>query len=135
MPEMEWSNDYATGIDEIDKQHIFLFDLVNRLIREAAISATPASINEVIEELVRYTVYHFDFEEGIMKKVNYPHYTEHKKKHEGLKAQVQLYAAELRAGGLDMVDFVDFMKSWLKFHILREDMKYVAALAPVWHGK
>ncbi|MBV6492281.1 MAG: Bacteriohemerythrin [Turneriella sp.] len=129
MSEFEWSDSYSTGIKEIDEQHIYLFGLVNRVIRAANAEESKKQISQIIEELIDYTVYHFGFEESIMQKVGFSLFDEHKKKHDTLKNQVLLYAAEIKAGGLEIPDFVEFMKSWLKLHILREDMKYIPALS------
>lgn len=134
MEQFEWNANYATGVTEIDTQHAYLFALVNRLIRYTAGTVDKSDLEHIIAELEDYAGKHFSYEESVMKQAGYEHLEEHMKKHETLRAQLSLYAAELKAGGLNIRDFVEFMKTWLRLHILREDMKYLPAVARLRDG-
>ncbi|MBM7563062.1 bacteriohemerythrin [Fusibacter tunisiensis] len=85
-----WKKEFELGIKSIDEQHKCLLDLGNR-INELLVNHDDDDDNydeiyEVIEELRAYTVYHFNTEEELFLKYNYPEYHAHKKEHDDFVA-------------------------------------------------
>jgi len=85
-----WKKEFELGIKSIDEQHQCLLDLGNR-INELLVNHDDDDDNydeiyEVIEELRAYTVYHFNTEEELFLKYNYPEYHAHKKEHDDFVA-------------------------------------------------
>jgi methyl-accepting chemotaxis protein/hemerythrin len=121
---IKWSDEYSVSVPSIDEQHKVLFRLVNQLF--SGVKAMDQEvIHEVLDELVNYTVNHFKFEEQIFSKIHYSHEADHKDHHKALVTQVGSFVKEFKSGQ-GMVDFrlLNFLRSWLKGHILIEDMKY-----------
>jgi hemerythrin len=69
---LHWKSDYETGVREIDLQHRFFMDLINRL-HEELIGATDSDYRAALfEELSNYARFHFVSEENLMFKFGYP---------------------------------------------------------------
>ncbi len=134
MEQFEWNSNYATGIREIDTQHTYLFALTNRLIRHTAGSTEMESLAHILAELNDYVEKHFSYEESIMEQAGYEHLAEHKQHHVRMRQRLDLYTAELQSGGLTVAELTEFLKSWLKLHILREDIKYIPAVSHLRDG-
>jgi hemerythrin len=72
-----------------------------------------------------YALTHFEYEEKIMIDYSYPDYTSHKEQHEEFKKKVASFysATPISVDALN-ANVVEYLKSWLIYHILKEDMKY-----------
>lgn len=135
MEQFEWNANYATGIREIDSQHAYLFALTNRLIRQqSGDAAGNVTIASIIDELNDYVERHFSYEESVLEQAGYEHLKEHKVLHERMRQRLQLYGSELKSGRLTVAEVTDFLKSWLRLHILREDIKYIPAVSHLRDG-
>ncbi|GAB4422008.1 MAG: hypothetical protein OHK0011_00330 [Turneriella sp.] len=128
METLEWNADYATGIPEIDAQHSYLFELVNRFIRQLRNPPDPAGQREILSELTIYTQRHFAFEERCMAEVLYPHLAEHRDSHQRLRVQLARFVAQAGSEKFDPHELAEFLRNWLKMHVLREDMRYIPAI-------
>lgn len=129
MEIFEWNPNYATGIAEIDEQHAYLFALTNRLIRQSAGEPEGQVIEGILGELNAYVEKHFSYEESMLQKIDYRFLDEHKQQHLRMRESLTSYENLFRKNELSTADLVDFLKLWLRLHILREDMKYVPSLA------
>ena len=121
---ISWDDDLSVGIQEIDEQHKILVGLINRIYNEAFIKHDNSIANEVLAELVLYTLIHFSVEESLFRIFNYPKYEEHKAQHAELTKQVMAMKDRIAQGEQINIDLINFLKNWLKKHILQEDKKY-----------
>jgi len=124
-----WSSIYSVGIEQIDRQHRALIDRMNALYdchtREAPTSRTLAAL----DELIAYTVKHFNWEEDAMRKAGYADFEAHAKHHAKLIEQIQQIHDQLQSGARTLDDnLMNFFKNWLQGHILGVDKKYSATL-------
>ncbi len=124
---MQWSDHFLTDIKEIDDQHFFLVDLVNRLGRHLfQKDITLSVLKEIVEQLHDYTRFHFSSEEVLMvkKKVYGPFIKDHQNNHTFFVREVVTLYEELKDGG-DLFNrgkfLLDFLIHWLAFHILEQD--------------
>ena len=130
MSLIEWTDKLSVGVEAIDADHRKLVTLLNRLHRMAREEADTGLMAEVLDELIRYTQYHFQAEEQLMRLARYPDYEAHKARHEELKEEV----TRLRADFERKPEIVHghrmftFLSDWLMRHILREDMQYAPYL-------
>src|SRR5690554_5357223 len=70
----EWKDRYSLYIGEIDKQHKRLFEIGARVYDLASADDSfdhYDEIQEMLNQLLEYTEYHFNYEEGIMRTHNY----------------------------------------------------------------
>ncbi|MFP4459844.1 MAG: bacteriohemerythrin [Candidatus Zixiibacteriota bacterium] len=125
MKLIEWNDDLFINIEEIDRQHKKLVDIINHL--HAAMKARKAKeiLDEIIEELIEYTEYHFDTEENYFIKYDYPESFIHKKTHRIFVKKVKQFQADFDRGKLLLsLEIMNFLKDWIEEHIKVVDMKY-----------
>lgn len=129
---VEWGPKLQLGIAEFDEQHRLLVDLVNKLYRAMRQSRGQHVINQVLEELAEYTVFHFGYEEKQFEAFDYPETEGHKKLHTDLVEKVVDLQDQIKKGETNVtMDVMDFLVDWLQNHILGDDKKYV----PHFRGK
>lgn len=122
---IEWSDDYKVNIAQIDKEHKELISMLDKLYSSYQRREDNKVIGGILNKLIDYTASHFAYEERIMVEYDYPDYQKHKQEHEKLVGKV-LEFKELFVQGKAKVDatLMEFLKNWLKNHILKTDMKY-----------
>lgn len=122
---IDWTNDLSVGIEEIDEQHKILVSLVNRLYQGIIHQTDVTVLQEVLNELVQYTVVHFSVEESLMRIFDYPGYDEHKTYHQDLTKQVKDLNEKFKSGKATIsMELLSFLRKWLTNHIMVEDKKY-----------
>lgn len=124
----EFTQEYMTGIDMIDREHKILFEIVERantLVKSWNVGDKFDDIMEILGELKEYTISHFSDEEEYMKSIGY----------EGLAAQQRAHAAfidkleNVDEGQIDekpqeyLESLIEFLLGWLINHILYTDKK------------
>lgn len=120
-----WSDDLSVGLQEIDEQHKILIRLINRLYDEAILKkADQPAINDILNELIQYTIIHFSVEESLFRIFDYPDTDSHQKKHENLKKQVIEIYNKFRDGVPVDLELMRFLRHWIKHHIMIDDKKY-----------
>ncbi|HUI30475.1 MAG TPA: bacteriohemerythrin [Candidatus Acidoferrales bacterium] len=125
MPFIEWSQDLSVNIDEIDDQHRKLVDLINLLYDSMKEGKGKDELGKILNDLADNTVHHFETEEKLLQKYDYPEYASHKKEHDDLARQVSIIKAQYEKGNTTIsIEMLGFLKSWLNNHILTSDKKY-----------
>jgi hemerythrin-like metal-binding protein len=121
---IEWTPNMSVGIEVIDADHKKLFALVNR-VGDLLDSSDQASLLGAFDELLDYTRYHFEREEGLMRQAGYPGLEPHIKIHRDVTAKVANAIESFRSGKARPDQAIlDFLVNWLVNHVLREDMRY-----------
>jgi len=126
---VSWGESYATGIEQIDKQHKELVNLTNELYH-ACLNGTETvevAFKTALSKLVEYVRFHFTVELELLKRVNYPNYNEHKKQHDTLIMNI-LEASKDYGGSRKFIahKFVRTLKDWVFGHIAFSDKAYSA---------
>lgn len=126
MSILTWNAYFETGLAEVDRQHQYLVDLVNRVapILAEAGETIPDDVDGLFGHLLDYAKTHFATEEGLMQQhgVDARHVDHHKCSHEAFVSSVKDMAHAYLAG-LDISGhkLLTFTANWLIFHILGED--------------
>ncbi len=129
MPLISWSDNFATDIKKIDDQHKCLIDLINRLHDSMKTGKGNAVIESILDDLLNYTVFHFSTEEAYFKQYAYPESILHKKEHDELTEKTKALQASHRDGKLTIsIEVMNFLRDWLRNHILQSDQKYASFL-------
>lgn len=122
-----WTVNFETGIPEIDEQHQVLVRLLNKLVGHLAFQAEAPEIDAVLEELKRYTVYHFAAEERIWHAYfcNDPWEEWHSKAHGDFVAKVIEFTTNSSERDYDemLEELVSFLTHWLAMHIIESDRR------------
>ena len=125
MALFEWKQSYSVNIKEADNQHKGLIASLNQLYEAMKNNETHEVIAGILKNLSAYVGVHFSYEENLMKRYNYPGYLDHKKEHETFTAKVGEFIEKHRQGHVMVsLEVMNFLKDWLKNHILGSDKKY-----------
>ncbi len=127
---IEWNDGMSVGVEDLDNDHRVLIDLINQLAG-AESRQDRINLEAVLDELVDYTVFHFEKEEEYMERAGYPALTSHKRTHAALTGQVLTIRRRVVEGGQPGLgdEVLDFLSRWLREHILQADALYRPYLA------
>lgn len=123
-----WSDKLVTGIAEVDSQHKHLVELINKVGDLCVEGADSAQIHPVLDELMRYAVYHFDTEEKMMRQyaINAEHLSGHLKAHDSFRRQVTLALGIMQTSPQDSMtlssQLLEYLSRWLFQHIMVVDV-------------
>jgi hemerythrin len=120
-----WNDSYSVNIKEIDSQHKILIGLINELHDGMKVGKGKEILEKTLDELIKYTVYHFDYEEKLFTSYKYPESSSHKMAHTSLIQQVKTLKENYDSGKTVLtMDVMNFLKDWLGNHIIGTDKKY-----------
>lgn len=136
MP-ISWSKDYSIGVEQLDNQHKKLIFLINRL--EVLTMYDPIHtdfrnrLDNIMAELINYTILHFSTEEVLMDMFDYEDSVEHKRTHAHFIDMIKVEQEKLNLL-IEQKDWVEvskeleiilkYLQNWLLTHILKSDKKY-----------
>jgi hemerythrin len=128
---IRWSSDLETGVRAIDRQHEELIGMLNELDAAHAGGCPQSVLDDVLQRLGTYVIFHFGTEEALM--AGLPHNEEHARQHRHEHAGFIEKLAGLRAQGADngrqtMEALIDYLNEWLYQHILKSDRELAALL-------
>ena len=120
---IDWQSSYELGIEDIDYQHHFFINLINRLAEDLTSSDDPEYRAGIISELNAYARFHFISEENMMLRAGYPDLKAHRSHHRELLDQLSIKQArlEIRHSEMEQRDMLDFLVHWFFQHTTRED--------------
>ena len=125
---MIWKDSYKIGIETVDKQHRELFERLNSFLKivrnEENIENKIEKIEQTLDFMGKYVVVHFDSEEEVQKKYNYPDYEEHHKIHEEFKQEIKDFKEQFQDNKTDeelIMEFSGRLLTWLINHVTGED--------------
>lgn len=115
MSLIEWREQFAIGLPEVDHEHRELIDEINRLHARLAAGAGADEVADVLGEIESGISAHFALEEKNMQRLGYDGYGSHKTDHESLLDDI-----------LDIADGVDAVRGY--------DPEALAARLAEWFG-
>ena len=122
-----WRDKFSVGVEEIDNQHKKLIDLINELYNAYITKRHADILSDVLDELINYTVYHFDTEEKYFEKFNYSFTDDHIAEHNSFKKKaLELKKKFGKHTGVLSSETLLFLQNWISTHILKSDQKYVS---------
>lgn len=125
MAFINWTDDLSVGVTLFDNDHRQLISIANRLHDSITVGSQQNVLAPVLDELVKYTIFHFGHEEGMMLQYSYPDYENHKQEHDALVKKVQDYHSQVMSGKTSIsLSLIGFLKEWLVNHIMKTDMEY-----------
>jgi hemerythrin len=123
MDHFNWKAEYSVGVPEIDHQHQFFLDLINRLNDDLAEADEHEYRASLLNELVNYAKFHFLSEENIIKRLGISELEHHKKSHRKLIQQLNELIMPVQAGVSPAELVLTFIGAWLIEHTIKEDKK------------
>ena len=120
-----WSEDFSVGCEALDEQHKKIVELINILIVHHNASVHSETIAYVINELMLYSLHHLEYEEILLKELQYPEFSQHKEDHSNYKGKVGDIVLKVSKDNKETpVELLEFLQEWWSNHILKEDMAY-----------
>ena len=123
---IKWSNKYCVGISIINEEHKKLFSFLNKTIHAKKHSDNKEELKEVLEEMTKFALEHFETEEAYMREFHYPEYHYHKEEHDKFFTKTIAYFDKVVNGDYHISnELIEYLKRWLINHILVSDREYI----------
>ena len=129
-----WTADMETGNRQIDLQHQELIDVIRKLRTESESGVSAELLEEALSHLAVYVIFHFGTEEVMMGEVlrDHPHVATHLREHRIFADRIAAFRALAQDERLRRLPgMLDFLESWLTWHILTTDRDLVELLTPL----
>ncbi len=137
---LEWNDSLLVNIQLIDDQHKQLVTFINELFRAMKKGEPKQVTGKILGNLIEYTASHFQSEEELFDRYDYPETEQHKAIHKELVEQHKAIHKELVNKVVDFqkqfdvgaseleIPLMEFLKDWLIDHIMKTDKRYSAFL-------
>jgi hemerythrin len=120
---IHWQRGFLCGNKEIDLQHQYFTEFINRLSDNLSDRDTDEYHSMLLLELSKYAHFHFQSEENIFYKIGCPDLENHRKLHTELIDKLNAKAGAFESGKAHRTEFLAFLKDWLVNHDMTEDKK------------
>lgn len=129
MAVFSWNDLYSVKVAKCDQQHMRLFDIINQLADAMRMGKGQDVVNQVVTDLLDYTNTHFQDEEALLQKANYPQLEAHQEMHRIFVKKVQSLQSQAQMGKrVNAAQLLSLMRDWLVNHIQKADKRYSAHL-------
>jgi hemerythrin len=123
---IEWREELALGVPEIDDQHRELFRRFNLLLAACSSGKGNSEVCGLINFLCLYVIQHFNEEEKLQQESGYPGYEEHREMHRSFVDRLGDLREQMAREGASLslvLTTNNVLIDWLIRHITREDRK------------
>ncbi len=131
---LAWSDQFATGLEEIDAQHRVLIDKINALSELRGSGAQDYELKNAFDDLRRYTLYHFQSESELIQAwpVNSAYREAHAKAYRSFTELINKADAFVATHLIDVVDhLLGFLVKW---HIAGVDARLIRQILTLRSG-
>lgn len=124
---MKWNPNLSVGNNKIDQQHQDLLINIEKIQELDSTNLNKKEAESLLKFISDYMVKHFDEEEVLLKKNNYPDLAKHHEIHEKFKRDMNEAIDKARIQDYSKISLSSVkikLNSWLISHIMNEDRKY-----------
>ena len=118
------NNRYLLGLPEMDAQHEYLYSLFDR-IEGIATAGDREAMRNLLKEIERYLVFHFECEERLMRIYGFDGFGVHQGDHEQAGNKLVAFLDDFEANRLNPAALRIFFTGWLMEHSRLSDSEYV----------
>ncbi len=125
----QFTDDCLIGINALDDDHRYLFELINRvmeLLKEEPTEERQTQVNAILDKLTAYADHHFNKEEEYMEQIRDPELLKQRAQHDFFRQKVaemqQTYKNADSNQTQLLTDLMNFLAKWLYRHILGSDI-------------
>ncbi|MGD2055831.1 MAG: bacteriohemerythrin [Gammaproteobacteria bacterium] len=124
MTLIEWKDEFATGIPDVDHEHRQLIELINELHRATSDTQSDYPVPAFLGEIYAHVAAHFALEEKIMREHNYDQYRDHKSDHERLLDELRDIMDDYEENAyFDDAEFAEHLNHWFVDHFKTRDAR------------
>jgi hemerythrin-like metal-binding protein len=124
-----WTDECKVNIAVLDQQHRELIDILNELERALRVGEGNGVTEVTLDRLLTYVGAHFDAEESLMERYQFPGLPTHRIQHDMFRGRMKGFLERHRAGKPGLaVELLLFLQNWLKSHVMKTDKQYSAFL-------
>ncbi|MEY4505117.1 MAG: hypothetical protein RL154_1414 [Pseudomonadota bacterium] len=126
---VEWDSSFEIGVEKIDEQHKTLVGILNEAGTKLGTNDDLPTLIKIVDELLSYTLYHFETEEHLMNQYDYAskdleHSLKHIEQHRAFSSKILNIKRDMQNGNVITKDeLLAYLKDWLTNHILYTDKK------------
>ena len=128
---MEWKDEYATGIRNIDDQHRQIVHLATAFERLPADAADWTGVHALILRTSAYLQYHFAVEEALMRLLPQGDNAIHRAEHRAVLAALAELENNAREG-IEPAALAPLMRHLLLDHLRGSDLRFAARALAQW---
>jgi len=126
---LTWQNKFNIGIDEADRQHKKMLDMMNDVHIMSANKRSNQAIAQSLNALIDYTEIHFTWEEGLFSSYGYPQTEQHHNIHNKLLDDIRLHQKNIETANEQQIKReLESLNEWLIKHIEYSDRDYAKFL-------
>jgi hemerythrin-like metal-binding protein len=126
---LAWQNKFNIGIDEADRQHKKMLDMMNDVHIMSVNKRSNQAIAQALNALIAYTEMHFTWEEGLFSSYGYPQTEQHHNIHNKLLDDIRLHQKNIETGNEQQIKReLESLNEWLIKHIEYSDRDYAKFL-------
>jgi diguanylate cyclase (GGDEF)-like protein/hemerythrin-like metal-binding protein/PAS domain S-box-containing protein len=118
-PWINFDSTRLVGVRVMDQQHDMLAGLINMLNTAFNGNEKTEIVTSILNEIGNFTQYHFDTEERLMERYQYPGILDHKNEHHNLLNEFVYLKKKFLEGGESVV--LQTLKNWFLLHIANCD--------------
>ena len=121
---MKWEEKWSVGVDKIDTQHQELFNRIDQLVTAMKTGKGKDEVIGTLDFLEEYVIKHFNDEEELQKKNNYPKYEIQHREHEEFKDSLRELRRVFETTGISALFVINVQQkisNWWRKHILELD--------------
>lgn len=122
---VEWLERYKTGDELVDTTQKKLFDLTNEFLASDDLTV----LRPVIVSLCKQARAHFELEEALMRRMNYPEIDAHSAQHQRLLERLIGRSMDVGKGHMNKPAIAALMRDWAENHVPVEDVQLARFLA------
>lgn len=124
-----WDESFSVGVPMLDAHHRHLADLINRLAGCIGQTDHSEAVDDILGELIRYAMVHFEHEERLMQEHGYPHFEAHRAHHLNFCEVVAETSYGATLGVISVGELLAYLTRWWQHHIRHDDMQFKPYLA------
>lgn len=125
MSLLQWREEFATGIEDVDYEHREMVDLINQLYISLSDKSSDMGVMDFLGEINARISSHFALEEKIMRERNYDQYQDHKEDHERLLEEIRDIMDDYEdKPHFDESAFASRLSRWFSEHFKTKDARF-----------
>ncbi|OGR34691.1 MAG: hypothetical protein A2051_04395 [Desulfovibrionales bacterium GWA2_65_9] len=123
-----WDGSLKIGVEAVDAQHRYLFEIINNMQGKLALGHASEALLDGLDSMRTYARYHFETEEGLLEEQGYPELRAHRQAHQEFLEALERLSGQAASPELAH-QALGFLLSWLAGHIQAMDGRYAPFLA------